>query len=798
MRLPVYEQQVRLQGRNRTDLNVRANPNAFGAQIGAAVQDLAVGVGKVAEAKIYKANLVAEADAKAGLNEYIDINRDALYDPQTGALVQTGANGLTENRERAEATLAERRKAIEDKLGPQARKIFADAADRLDDNSADALIKHDASETRNYVNSQSQALTENFMAAAIDNYGDDAKWNEFMGAALGEIERTGALNGIPPEAIELKKREALGAAHGNRAIRIAFDDPAKADAYLDAHKDDLGEAEYTRLKTGMEAAVVEHKAEKVVEELRGSDGYVGARDTHEDTWLKYNYGDGTVRNKPLSNKMKASMSFLRDMGVTMEVFSGGETPEQKASDSGRHMHGAGADVYFYKDGRKLDWANPADLPIFNEIIQRAKAGGVVNFGAGEGYMGQGSMHLSVVGTPLVHGAKGKSANAPAWLQEMYNGTWSGGAIPANATGGGGADAGGAGAPRDTGMSTRSAYEAIMAIEDPKVRAAAMAKLDAQLKTEAALAATDQKAAADEAWKMYTQDGMAPESVPMDLQIKMGREATLNFFESARAYESGTLVTDELRYTELQRMAVEDPQGFAELDLNYERMNFSKGDFRAVEAMQLDLIQQMQKGEQDGRKALDDPAEMQKVYTAAEQVYKDAVPTSGSKQTPQEAAAYRRFQEQVKDYSRQFMTEKGRLMTFDEQDRLFSMLLTPVVIENNSGLFGSKRETMLFDAPFREPGERVRGNVSPGDIALVDEEEARTELRDFFGREPTEDEIATHHNRKLLADMGITPEMEYQEIPRDVRRKLVDRYPDASDEELVDLYVDFVLETTKRQ
>ena len=41
---------------------------------------------------------------------------------------------------------------------------------------------------------------------------------------------------------------------------------------------------------------------------------------------------------------------------------------------------------------------------------------------------------------------------------------------------------------------------------------------------------DQRGAADEAWRLYTQDGMRPQDVPMDLQIKMGREATLNFFE----------------------------------------------------------------------------------------------------------------------------------------------------------------------------------------------------------------------------------------------------------------------------
>ncbi len=337
----------------------------------------------------------------------------------------------------------------------------------------------------------------------------------------------------------------------------------------------------------------------------------------------------------------------------------------------------------------------------------------------------------------------------------------------------------------------------MAIEDPKVREAAMAKLDAQLKAEEALTTQDQRSAADEAWRLYTQEGMRPQDVPMDLQIKMGREGTLNFFESARSYESGTLATDELRYSELQRMSVEDPQGFADLDLSYDRKNFSKGDYRAIEQMQLEIIQGISTADQKAQGVLDDPATMAKVYTDAEQVYNDAVPSAGPKRSQQEAAAYNRFQESVKRYARDFMLEKRRPMTFDEQDKLFSMLLTPIVLEE-SGTFGSSRDAMLFDAPLREAGERVRGNLSAADVTLADEKEAREELLKFYGREPSDDEILAHHNNKVLAKLGISPEMEYSEVPRDVRRSMEERYPDASDEELVDMYIDFVLAAAKHQ
>lgn len=789
MRLPVYEQQVRLVGRNRTDLTARASGAAFGAQVGDAVQGLGEGVMRMAQAKQFKENLVADADARKGLNEYIDYQREVLYDPQSGALTQTGANALGPNRERAEAALKERRRALEEKLGPQARKIFSEAADRLEDTSSDALIKHDANETRNYVNGQSQATAENFLRVAMDNYGDDAKWNEYVGAALAEVETSGRLNGLSPEQITAKKTEIIAQSHSNRAIRIAYDDPVKADAYLDSKRAELGEAEYSRLKTGMEAAVVEHKAEKVIDELAGNDAYIGSAGQVDSLGREsYIVGPESGGNSSAANPLSTATgqvqflegTYLEWVGKVNPAWAAGMSREEILATRGDPVKEA--EIYrAFRDNnlRILADRGFADTPRNRYVMHHMGVGDGPKLLALEA-AGQGNLALADVLPAATIAAnphmKGKTVGAfLATLQGKVN-----------AHGGNG------------GMSARAAYEAVMAIEDPKVRAAAMSKLDARLKAEEALTSQDQKAAADEAWKLYTQEGMKPESVPMDLQIRMGREATLNFFESARAYESGTLVTDELRYSELQRMAVEDPQGFADLDLSYDRKNFSKGDYRAIEQMQLEIINTMSANEGKTRDALNDPATMKSVYDAAEQVYQDAVPSVESRRSQAEAAAYNRFQEQVKGYARDFMQEKGRPMTFDEQDRLFSMLLTPVIIEDDSGLFGSSRDAMLFDAPFRESGERVRGNVPAEDVSLVDEQEARTELKEFFGREPTEDEVVTHYNRKLLADMGISPEMEYAEIPRDIRRKMQDQYPDASDEELVDLYVDFVLETAKRQ
>lgn len=140
-----------------------------------------------------------------------------------------------------------------------------------------------------------------------------------------------------------------------------------------------------------------------------------------DDWLRYSNQRAT-RRQPISERLSKALGFLSDLGVTMEVFSGG----QPAKGSGlarigsvRHDHGNAADVQFYKDGRRLDWARPEDQPIFEEIVSRGRAAGLTGFGAGPGYMRPGSMHLGF-GTPGVWGAGGRSANAPSWLSRAFD------------------------------------------------------------------------------------------------------------------------------------------------------------------------------------------------------------------------------------------------------------------------------------------------------------------------------------------------------------------------------------------
>jgi hypothetical protein len=160
-----------------------------------------------------------------------------------------------------------------------------------------------------------------------------------------------------------------------------------------------------------------------------------------DNWLSY-ANQSATRNQPLSPQLIDAMSFLQGMGIRMEVFSGGQPAEgPNRVGSTRHDHGNAADVFFYDSasGRRLDWRNSQDVPLFQEIVRQAQARGVTGFGAGDGYMQPGSMHIGF-GDPAVWGAEGKGSNAPAWLREAVGGaTMTGSAGTPVMAGGAGSD-----------------------------------------------------------------------------------------------------------------------------------------------------------------------------------------------------------------------------------------------------------------------------------------------------------------------------------------------------------------------
>ena len=178
-------------------------------------------------------------------------------------------------------------------------------------------------------------------------------------------------------------------------------------------------ADSTRASTSRETVRFQDEMAKLAADRAMSPGVVDALVAGETNgqadWLAYKNQNAT-RNDPLAPSLVGALGFLGDMGVRMEVVSGGQESNKPGEGTGstRHNYGNSADADFYIGDHKLDPKIPEDRAKLATIATRAAENGVTGFGEGEDYMGSGRMHIGF-GSDAVWGAGGKSKNAPAWL-----------------------------------------------------------------------------------------------------------------------------------------------------------------------------------------------------------------------------------------------------------------------------------------------------------------------------------------------------------------------------------------------
>ena len=127
-----------------------------------------------------------------------------------------------------------------------------------------------------------------------------------------------------------------------------------------------------------------------------------------------------IRRLPINSKLKSVLQqAAAAAGVDVEVYSGGQ-PRQgeggQRTGSTRHDHGNAADVYLYKEGRKL--RDPEDREIMAKFVSAAAGAGAtgIGFGGPGQYMGESGIHVGF----------GKSATwgGSPWIASAASGVFS--------------------------------------------------------------------------------------------------------------------------------------------------------------------------------------------------------------------------------------------------------------------------------------------------------------------------------------------------------------------------------------
>lgn len=127
-----------------------------------------------------------------------------------------------------------------------------------------------------------------------------------------------------------------------------------------------------------------------------------------------------IRRLPINSRLKGVLEqAAAAAGVDVEVFSGGQ-PRQgeggQRTGSTRHDHGNAADVYLYREGRKL--RDPEDREIMAKFVSAAAAAGAtgIGFGGPGQYMGESGIHIGF-GKPATWGGS-------PWIASAASGVYS--------------------------------------------------------------------------------------------------------------------------------------------------------------------------------------------------------------------------------------------------------------------------------------------------------------------------------------------------------------------------------------
>ena len=142
--------------------------------------------------------------------------------------------------------------------------------------------------------------------------------------------------------------------------------------------------------------------------------------------LTYKNSNATRRLKLVPALESILISAAAATGINVVVFSGGQNRSTGTVGSKRHDDGFAADIWLYKDGRRLSMVK--DVALASSFAKAAKDAGALSIGAGSGYMNDVGMHVDISQSgPLrgsgatYWGAGGKSANAAPWLSSIMVG-----------------------------------------------------------------------------------------------------------------------------------------------------------------------------------------------------------------------------------------------------------------------------------------------------------------------------------------------------------------------------------------
>lgn len=682
-RVPEYTPSVELRPAFRQDIDVRASPQAFGADIGRGLEGLAAGGESFAESLAKVQVLEDETKVRKARNDYIREKDTLQYDPENGYLQKQGQAAMDAFPQYQRDLDTLRRNSVS-KLTPQQRRMFDRAVDGLDADARRTGIIHKGNALKSFVVEEAKSGAESFKNQALLHYRDATLWQKYTAAGQLEVRTLAEKLGWSPEKRKEEEQNFVSDTVKQTALRIAQADPVAAEKYMKDKVDHLTAADMYSLEQGLKVPLREAQSQ------RAAANFVAGRQSApgNSAFDMISRFEG-FRTAPYWDVNHFRVGFgsdtiTREDRSVVEVQPGMTvTPTDAARDLQRRIAVTQSKVASTVGQDKWD--------ALSSVSKAAVSSVAYNYG---------TLPTSVADA-IRTGGPAEIATAIRGLQDHNDGVnkkrrnQEADAVL-------GVDMGTAG--RDVRSFYTDMESYLATIKDPEVQDLTRKRINAMLETQHKADEANKRQAKAALWT-YIDQGKTPDQIPMDVRQAAGMEAVSSAWGYMDTVRKGRdIVSDETMLYGMRRTAAMDPEFFARVDLNDYRDKLSRTDIKELSALQTSALA-------DQRKAREEGLSLTAAFSQAEQQLAAVGITTRGRTGSQLEAANKRIAQfnnalssQMDEFKRQ---NNNKQPTQADIQSMINRLLLPVVVRTPGWAWGQVNDLFGYwtGTPLAKPGER---------------------------------------------------------------------------------------------
>lgn len=729
VKVPEYAQNVQFRPAFRQDVDVRATPEAFGADIGRGMQGLGQGASNLGVAVSQVQALDDKMRAKEADNKFADWARNRMFG-EGGFMTLEGRNAV-DGRKQFEEEAEQKRKEFGSGLSAGAARDYQSASTARIQSIYQQSIVHTAQARKSWFNDASAARVETFANDALVSFDKPDLLTKNIAAGQAEIRERGAMMGWDADTLNKRESEFVSGVHKNVTLRIAQTDPLAAEKYMNERKGQITGAHMYELEHGLKTEIKQEKSKRAASDFftqssqagNGSvfgmiSGFEGFRSsTYWDVnHHRVGYGSDTI------TKEDGSVVTVQQ-GMTV-------TQADAARDLNRRIAQS-----------QIGIARTVGEDKFNALSAPAKAA-VTSVAYNYGTLPDTVANAIRTGGPAeiataIRGLAGHNEGVNAGRRNKE----------ADAVLGIDTTAGTNDAARDAQSFYVNLESYLAKITDPDVQDMTRKRINAMLETQHKASTERQRTAKATLWT-YIDQGKTPDHVPMDVRQAAGMEAVSaawNYLDTAR--RGRDVRTDDALAYDMRRYAASNPNDFANLDLNDYRDRLSRDTIKEFTTLQQSALT-------DQRKAREDGLSLTAAFSqATQQLEAVGITTDGKKGAVRDEANKRiaQFQNSLSSEMAEFKrANNGRNPTQVDVQAMVNKLLLPIVIKTPGRIFDSTDTSKrLFEAGSRADNAKVDVDVKYGDIPIDLRRGIARDLERELGRKPNENEVVQRYEDFIL-------------------------------------------------